>query len=170
MHERWEILPASRFVVEPDAVLRSIGARDEVFVRPDSPLKPFSGRVLRCDQISLAALDHGFYYDDPEIEVVVAPVRRIDREWRFVIVGRDVVAGSGYIADGRLATEEDAEGRSWRFAAEIAAQLPSPDPAYVIDVCDCDGGLRLLELNPFSGADLYACDGTEIVRRVAAIA
>jgi hypothetical protein len=30
-------------------------------VRPDSPLKPFSGRVLRSDQISLATLDRGFY-------------------------------------------------------------------------------------------------------------
>ncbi len=37
-----------------------------VFVRPDSPLEPFSGRVLERGRISLQALDHGFYYDDAQ--------------------------------------------------------------------------------------------------------
>jgi hypothetical protein len=169
LHERWEIVPASRLVRDADLILKSIGVSDSVFVRPDSPLKPFSGRVLQRDQISLAALDHGFYYDDSDIDVVVAPLRQVGTEWRFVVVGKEVVAGSGYVADGRSATLEDARGRYWRFAAEIAEQLPPPDPAYVIDVCDSEFGPRLLELNPFSGADLYACNANEIVRRIAMI-
>ena len=41
-----------------------MGDPSRIFVRPDSPLKPFSGRVLDRDSISLAALDHGFYFDD----------------------------------------------------------------------------------------------------------
>ena len=41
-----------------------------MFVRPDSPLEPFAGRVLARDKISLAALDHGFYYDDAYLPVV----------------------------------------------------------------------------------------------------
>jgi hypothetical protein len=70
-----------------------------------------------------------------------------------------VVAGSGYIADGRTAAPEDPNGRPWQFAVEMAH----------LDVCVADTGLRLLELNPFSGADLYGCSGADIVRRVAAI-
>lgn len=169
LHQRWEILPASQLVSEAESVFQKIGADDSIFVRPDSPLKPFSGRVLRSDQISLAALDHGFYYDDPEIRVVVAPVQTIHKEWRFVIVGHEVVTGSGYIADGRLATLDRADEHLWRFAGEIAEQLPPPEAVYVMDVCECESALRLLELNPFSGADLYACDGNEIVRKIAAI-
>lgn len=169
LHERWEILSASRFVREAEAVCNRIDVHDFVFVRPDSPLKPFSGRVLGCDQISLAALDHGFYYDNPEIEVVVAPVQRIGLEWRFVVVGNEVVTGSGYIADGRLATLDRADERIWKFAVEIADQLPPPEAVYVMDICESESGLRLLELNPFSGADLYACDGNEVVREIAAI-
>ncbi len=38
-----------------------------------------------------------------------------------------------------------------------------------MDICETEQGLRLLELNPFSGADLYACDGDKIVRRIAEI-
>jgi hypothetical protein len=169
LHERWEILPATQLVRDAESVFQKIGAHDSIFVRPDSPLKPFSGRVLRRDQISLAALDHGFYYDDPDIQVVVAPVQRIKAEWRFVIVETRVVTGSGYIADGRLATLDRADQQIWRFASETAEQLPPPETVYVMDICESEFGLRLLELNPFSGADLYACDGNEIIRKIPAI-
>lgn len=40
----------------------------------------------------------------------------------------------------------------------------------MLDVCEADGRLRLLELNPFSGADLYACDRREVVATVSACA
>jgi hypothetical protein len=149
--------------------MKTLDAQESVFVRPDSPLKPFTGRVLRRAQISLAALDHGFYYDDPEIPVVVAPVRHVAREWRYVVAGQRVISGSAYVADGRTAAGADPAGAPWQFAIEVAQQLPSPDPVYVLDVCETDAGLRLLELNPFSGADLYACPGSDVVRHVAAV-
>jgi hypothetical protein len=103
LHEKWEVLPASQFVRDSDAVMDRLGAKDSVFVRPDSPLKPFSGRVLERGQVNLAALDHGFYYDDAEISVVIAPVQGVGREWRYVVAGGEVVAGSAYVADGRTA-------------------------------------------------------------------
>ncbi len=170
LHERWEIHPATEFVADAGAILDRVGADESVFVRPDSPLKPFAGRVLHRDRISLAALDHGFYYDDPDILVVVAPVQRITREWRYVVAERRVIAGSGYISEGRAATPDDPNGRPWQFASEVAERISAPDPVYVLDVCEVDAGLRLVELNPFSGADLYACDGVEIVRCVSEIA
>ena len=150
--------------------MHRIGATEAVFVRPDSPLKPFSGRVLRRDQITLAALDHGFYYDDAELPVVVAPVRSVSREWRYVVAMKRVLAGSGYLADGRTAVQDDPGGSPWQFATEVAEGLLPPDAVYVLDVCESDGLLRLVELNPFSGADLYACNGLAIVQRVSSIA
>jgi hypothetical protein len=170
LHERWVINPASIFIADSDAILDRLGATHSVFVRPDSPLKPFSGRVVRRGQINLATLDHGFYYDDADIPVVVAPVRPVLREWRYVVVGRQVVAGSGYNAMRRTATPDDSQGLAWQFAAEIAERITPPDPVYVLDVCQTDTGLRLLELNPFSGADPYACSGSEIVRHVSEVA
>jgi hypothetical protein len=35
-----------------------------------------------------------------------------------------------------------------------------------MDVCEADGALWLLELNPFSGADLYFCPATAVVAAV----
>ncbi len=162
LHQSWTLTSARALVeAQPHA--------DAVFVRPDSPLKPFSGRVLQPDAITLAALDYGFYFDDPELPVVVAPVRSVTREWRYVVVHGRVVAGSAYQADGRRALPDDPTGEAWAFAAKVAAKVPAPEAVYALDVCESDGDLHLLELNPFSGADLYACDAAAVVEAVAAV-
>lgn len=159
LHSEWTCTTAEALVASPPAAAA-------FFVRPDSPLKPFSGRVLRREQLSLAALDFGYYYEDPALPVIVAPVRAIEREWRYVVVNGHVVAGSAYAAEGRAPLPDDPQGAPWRFAEAVAAGLEAPEAVYVLDVCSSDGALRLLELNPFSGADLYACDPHAVVRAV----
>lgn len=163
-------MPAVELVADPARALAPLGNPDAVFVRPDSPLKPFSGRVLGRDAISLHALDHGFYYDDATLPVVVAPVRKVGREWRYVIVNGRVVAGSTYDAERRAALPDVPAGAPWRFTADVASRLPPPQCVYVLDVCEADGDLQLLELNPFSGADLFASDRTEVVAAVTRLA
>jgi hypothetical protein len=165
LQRRHVILPASALVANPRAALDRLGV-DEVFVRPDSPLKPFSGRVLPADGITLQALDHGFYYDDADLPVVVAPTQPVGPEWRFVVVDRQIVAGSAYVAAGRAARAAAVPESVRAYAAEIAAELAPPEPVYVLDVCDAADGLRLMELNPFSGADLYGCDLHAVVEAV----
>lgn len=170
VHQAWRVLPAHELASNVAAALDPIGVLDAAFVRPDSPLKPFAGRVLARDRISLAALDHGFYYDDPALPVVVAPVRAIGAEWRYVVVDRCVVAGSAYSAADRSARPDDPRGEPWAFATDIAGRLEPPERVYVLDVCEADGQLRLLELNPFSGADLYACRAEDIIAAVSGVA
>jgi len=170
VHRQWRVIPAYKLAEDPAAALARLGAPDAVFVRPDSPLKPFAGRVLARDAITLAALDHGYYYDDPTIPVVVAPVRALGREWRYVVVDQTVVAGSAYSAADRSARADDPSGEAWAFAADVAAKMPPPERAYVLDVCEADGRLWLLEVNPFSGADLYGCAPGEVVSAVSAAA
>lgn len=164
------IVPASRLVADPIAALRDLGSPERVFVRPDSPLKPFAGRVVATKGITLRQLDHGFYYDDADLPVVVAHERRIDAEWRYVVVDGRVVAGSAYEAAGRVARPDDPGGPPWQRAEAIAAELPAPERVYALDLCAADGDLWLLELNPFAGADLYACDAMTEVRAVDAAA
>lgn len=169
LNDEWSLTTVAALVADPLAVTAERRHDEAFFVRPDSPLKPFAGRVLLASAVSLAALDHGFYYDDVSLPIVVAPVRTVTREWRYVIVDREVVAGSRYEADGRTQLPDDAGGDAWRFAATIAAELAPPEAVYVLDVCESDRGLRLLELNPWSGADLYACDPRSVVDAVSRV-
>jgi len=170
LHRHWQIVSASQLVANPSAVLAASADIYSLFVRPDSPLKPFAGRVLRRNEITLEALDYGFYFDDAAIPVVVAPVRSVEREWRYVVVDRQIVAGSAYDPAKRAAVRDDPGGAPWQFAATVAATLAPPKTVYVMDICEADNELRLLELNPFSGADLYACDLAIVVREVSSAA
>ncbi len=170
LHRRWVLTTVRDLVERSEAVMAEASASRAAFVRPDSPLKPFSGRVVEAGNVTAAALDHGFYYDDLDLPVVVAPVRAVVREWRYVVANGRVVAGSAYLADGRAALPDTPDGAPWTFAAHVAKHIDPPDPLYVLDICECDGRLWLLELNPFSGADLYACDADAIVGAVAELA
>lgn len=165
LHHQWVMTNVEQLVAAPQEIAGHLATDDQVFVRPDSPLKPFSGRVCRLSGLTLEALDFGFYYDDPTIPIVVAPRREINSEWRFVVVDQKVVASSAYDAQTRSSTTNDASPS--QLAAQIASQLNVPEPVYVLDLCETTEGLHLLELNPFSGADLYGCDPDAIVTAVA---
>lgn len=69
----------------------------------------------------------------------------------------------GYVAVTRsaAASGEDTEAR--KLAEEIALSMPPPTAVYVLDICRVGDDYRLLELNPFGGADLYDCDVHGIV-------
>ncbi|MEM7355636.1 MAG: ATP-grasp domain-containing protein [Acidobacteriota bacterium] len=169
VHEQWIFSTVEALIADPSGVAGDLAIDGNVFVRPDSPLKPFSGRVCRLDGISLKDLDHGFYYDDLNTPVVVAPVREVGKEWRFVVVDGEVVAWSGYEASRRAAEHSGTDDALAR-AREIVAVLVPPEPVYVLDIAQCGEELRLMELNPFSGADLYGCDPAAIVAAVSQLA
>lgn len=170
IHPQWVICPAIELVANAAAIAKQIGSPDRVFVRPDSPLKPFSGRVVDIASLTLAKLDHGFYYDDESLPVVAAPVQKVGHESRFVVVGGEIVAGSAYDAASRKAIPVALDVEAASFASSVAAEFPAPAAAYVLDVCECGGELRLLEVNPFGGADLYACDPFAVVDSLSALA
>ncbi|MCP4599590.1 MAG: ATP-grasp domain-containing protein [Proteobacteria bacterium] len=167
VHDKWVAVKAQQFVADPKKTLDEIESKGNFFVRPNSPLKPFSGRVLNVSALSMEALDHGFYYDDPDILVIVSPTRKINAEWRFVAVKNKVIAASSYVAETRSEIPIEAGSSTWEYAKKIAQSLQAPQDVWVMDICATEDGLGLLELNPFSGADLYACDRNAIVLSIA---
>jgi hypothetical protein len=168
LNERYVVTTVRALCERPREVAAGLGSGlERAFVRPDGPLKPFGGRVVTLEGLTPQALDHGFYYDDLELPIVVAPVTALYEEWRFVVVHGAVVGSSGYHAAGRRAATTKIPAEATALAKEIVAVLPAPDPAYVLDLARTEAGLRLVELNPFSGSDLYGCDRDAIVAAVA---
>lgn len=170
IHRKWLLTTVQEFVDDPIKYFSSFGSPNKLFVRPDSPLKPFAGRVIEKDNVTLKALDHGFYYDETDLPIIIAPIRSVGEEWRFVVKENTVITGSGYIAESRSKADEIKSGPQWDFAQEIASKIKPIDPIYILDVCMVDGELGLMELNPFSGADLYSCNTDIVVAAVEEIA
>lgn len=165
LNRQWQVMPA-KVLLQGRPPLAGTDENPMLFVRPDSCLKQFSGRVARWADMSWKTLDYGFYFSDEDLPVMVAPARPVGAEYRIVVVRGAVVTGSAYEAASRAPSEDDVPETVVQLAKEIAAKMPPPDDAYVMDICEAEGRLWLLELNPFSGAELYGSNPASVVRAV----
>lgn len=167
LNQNWRVTTVAQLCDDRAGAADGLTNDGQVFVRPDSPLKPFSGRVLQVDQITPEALDHGYYYTDMNLPVLLAPVMSVSREWRFVVAHGAVVAGCEYEASSRATQCGVVPNEVAILADAIAEQMEPPADVYVLDLGESEGAVRLLELNPFGGADLYDCDPHAVVGALA---
>ncbi len=140
---------------------------DALFLRPDSGAKAFTGQVV-ADLERFEARER-LYLEamDPNELVVVAPLRRIEQEWRTVVVDGKVVAESRYKSGGTRDVAPLAPAEVLSFAQTIASNIEPPALAYMLDVAREEGGrLSVVELNSFSCSDVYSCDPLPVVGAV----
>jgi hypothetical protein len=147
-----------------DHLFDRLGVEGRIFVRPDSPLKLFTGQIA-SRQTFAADLEFMGFYEFPANSLVVASSpKKIVTEWRFIVVKGRIVAGSRYKAGNEFSPELGYDSGAFDLAQEIAALGYEPDPVWVLDVCrDSTNTYSLLEIGGFSFADLYACDKTNLV-------
>lgn len=149
----------------------SVGLDDRIFIRPDSPLKLFTGQIASRDTFSADLEFMGFYEFPPNSLVVVSSPKQILKEWRFVVANGKVVAGCQYKNGDVLDYQPDYDGNAFDLATSIAAIDYEPDPVWVMDICKTSDNLyHLLEIGGFSFADLYACNMADVVAAVSAAA
>ena len=136
-------------------------------MRPDSPLKLFTGQVASRDTFAADLEFMAFYDFPPNSPVIVSSPKTVIAEWRFVVVRGNVVAGSQYKQGDELVHLPNRDNVALDLAKEIAAMDYQPDPVWILDVCQTDdGGYHLLEIGGFSFADLYACNKRDLVEAV----
>lgn len=168
LSEGFRILPYA------EVVRRYRGSNKDIFIRPNEVTKAFAGRVIngRDFDHEINSLNQ-IEKIDPETLCVVASPREIAGEFRMIIVDGKVITGSEYRWDDKLDIRIDVDERCWKLAEEVAAHPWQPDRVYVCDVAlevseiaSRDLRPRLIELNSFSCAGLYACDTRKIVEAV----
>jgi hypothetical protein len=140
---------------------------EAIFMRPDASTKSFTGFVVSetdfdFEMNSLLQTSHV----QPEDLVVVAAPKIIFEENRFVVVRGEVVAGSAYSWDDDKPASQGWDPDCFRLAQKIAKHAWQADTVYTCDVALTDLGPRLVELNSFSAAGLYACDLYHVVDAV----
>ncbi len=159
----------------------SDGLYDGFFVRPDSGRKLFTGDVLTKENYD-AKLKEFELYDliKPHDLVLIADNHKIMREWRFVVVDKEVVSGSLYrssfMADKDKISNEVHYENAKKHANEIA-KLYQPDPCFVIDMCQLEEDIYfnvddyvpwVIEINAFSTSAMYDADMKTVVKAVTA--
>jgi hypothetical protein len=168
LNQHYAILPGVEAIRQRDWLFSVFGRDDEVFVRPSGCQKLFVGRCVTRDAFA-AALAPTRY--DPATLVVLAAPKPIDREWRLVVADDRVIAGSQYAVDGKRAIIPDFPVAVNEFAAAMLSEVRwRPDPIFMLDVCESEGRLWLVELNSFSSSWLYRCDLAAVVAAAGEIA
>lgn len=161
LNQNYAVMPGVEAIRLREWLLEVFGRDGEVFARPTCCQKVFTGRCMDAETFA-AGLSPTRY--DPATLVVVAAPRVIGREWRLVVAGDRVVAGSQYAVDGQKAIAPDLPAEVTGFVEGMLADVRwRPDPIFMADVCEADGRLWLVELNGFSCSWLYACDLPRVV-------
>lgn len=168
LNMHYTILPGVEAIRQQDFLFDVFGQCGELFVRPNTVEKLFTGRCISAEEF-VSALAPTRY--DPAEMVVVAAKQPILREWRLVASENRVIAASQYLVNGELSIAPGCPDEVLAFAKEMLQEVSwRPDPIFMMDICEAQGRLFLLELNSFSCSGLYECDLDAIVTAASQLA
>lgn len=146
-----------------------LGISNSVFMRPDSGLKSFTGKVIKEEDFEKewAWIEE---FTDPESLIVISTPKNIKKEWRFIVASKSVITGSLYNEEGKFKCLKEFPMEALDLAQDIAESY-NPDPMFTVDVCQgFDDKYYVLEVGAFSCAGLYSCDMGRIVEHASLIA
>lgn len=165
LNDNCVMLPIRELSAKKEFLFEKFGQGGKLFVRPDSPLKIFTGLLVSYEHFESDLAFIRFHdFSSDEVVVVAAP-RKIVSEFRFVAHEDSIVAGSMYAQNGSTSIKSEFPHGALKLAEKVARAGFAPDPIWVIDICQTEEGeYCMLEVGGFSFSDLYATDKTAIVR------
>lgn len=144
---------------------------DRIFIRPNSGFKTFAGQTLHRDEFEFEVNSMNQLTSvENETLMMIAPPKELLGEFRFVIADGQVLTGSEYRWDNKLDIRIDYPDECFDLAQKVASHPWQADFAYTCDVALTPDGPRVVELNSFSCAGMYACDLEKVVQGISATA
>lgn len=156
LNRNYTFLPIAEALRRHDRLFSTFGRQNTVFVRPDSVDKSFSGKLVDRNAFVDLLQPHA---NDPTLLVMVSEPQPIRFEWRLFVQRGRVFASSQYRLNGQTNVASDVPVTVIDFAENVLAQTTwRPDPLFVVDVCDSNDELKIVELNSFSCSGQCAID------------
>jgi hypothetical protein len=163
--EHWgkEMLNSDSVVVP----FKDVKIRKPMFLRPANDGKVFAGKIYEPDefhkwQFNVVAMnyDYGNSLTNDTLIQVSEP-KQIYAEYRFWIVEGKIVTWSLYKRGSKVIYSSDVDGHVLKYAESIPVDwLPK---ALVLDVCETDQGMKIMEINTINSAGFYAADILKLV-------
>jgi hypothetical protein len=168
LNRDYAFLPIAEAARLADQLFARFATDGLVFIRPDSVDKSFPGTVT-----DRAMFGHQFFGSafDPTTPVLVARAKRISSEWRLIVANGRVLTGSQYRKGDDYHENPEVPAEVLAFATTILDSVPwRPAPLFIMDVCDSEDGLRLVELNSFGCSGHYLADLRVVVEMASEVA
>jgi hypothetical protein len=142
---------------------------EEFFVRPVGDSKLFTGtrmtRSVFAEWAERVAPADASWTMGPDTAVIVAPLKEIFSETRFVVADGEIVTGSLYKRGSTVVYDDAVSPEVLAWAKERALRW-TPGRVCVMDVAETSEGPKIVEFNNFNSAGWYACDVQKIVMAV----
>lgn len=115
---------------------------DEYFLRPVNDDKSFNGGVYSKNDVINCHKD-----------VIVAKVKKINKEHRFFIVDGKIATASLYKVNGSISTSDVIDEGAIEFAESMIKKFNSP--GFVIDIATIGNEYKIVELNCLNASGFY---------------
>lgn len=136
----------------------------DIFIKPSRDLKAFNAGILPAGCTLNEYLNQTWKTEYALSEtVVVAPVKKIDTEYRFFVVDGLISTGSIYkIGDEVKWLKIPDYDNVWNVAFEYAP-LYKPHDIYTMDIAKmADGDYKIVEYNCWNASGMYCSDITKL--------
>lgn len=125
---------------------------EEMFARPLFDTKDFNGGIYNANTLKW------------DVECVIAPLQKIQKEFRFFVMGGEIIAASQYKMNGELFPSSMVDNEARNFAKEMIKKFKFP--GYVIDIAVTNGKCSVVELNCLNASGFYEIDLWKFVEGV----
>ncbi|AKG23038.1 ATP-grasp domain-containing protein [Calothrix sp. 336/3] len=146
-------------------------ALPKMFVRPIHDSKHFSGRVFNQEDfvtwqrsICESTMNHNTSLT-PQTKIQLSRPISIYAEYRFWIVGDEIVTQSLYKRGGQVYYHRDVDEPIASFARARVNEW-APHEAFVIDICNSELGVKIVEINTINSSGFYAADVQRLVLKL----
>jgi hypothetical protein len=144
--------------------LKTVSQNQKFFTRPSEDLKQYSGQVLEAYEIwswlqSMvdAGAGGGSYYMSADKEIVLSIPKDISAEWRWFIVGGQIISGSMYRAHGQSRKVRELD-HAVIDEAQSLANVWLPDQCVVMDTALVGDEIKVIEFNTINSSGFYDND------------
>lgn len=165
----WRLLP-----VKKDFLYSVFGKDGNIFIRPDSNDKVFSGRLVSRDDFDTWHGNESLCYDPPqELQCVVAKPEEITNERRFIcsVQDCDILSSSLYKdqnLDQTICLSESQKEQVQKILIKLKENECILDnvPFIVLDMAETPTGHKLIEIGSVNCCSWYNCDPVPVVRSI----
>ena len=143
-----------------------------IFIRPCNDGKLFSGEITTwknlkqwIDKIEQMRIVFSLGKSEAipnDTKILIAPLQKIYKEYRFFVVDKKVITGSLYKEGTRVIARKCIDTDVINFAQKMV-NIWQPIEAFVIDIARTPGGLKVVEINCLNASGFYACDMSLVI-------
>ena len=140
---------------------------DLFFIRPCLDDKQFTGQVMDWEEFAewqekVVNLGEGYTTLDYDTAVLVSEPKKIEAEYRFIVVDEKVITGSLY-KQGQTVLYQECTDEYLCGYAQFIADCWCPSRGFALDLCVHAGEIWVLEMGNMNAAGLYDCDVQKVV-------